>query len=151
MGTILFGLHKAMQGLAGFIRWIAPALPLIALLALGAVLYHWTPFVGPRASQARLQGELVSALETIEILNADLEAKTFELDLSRGLRKAEALDAARALTEQSAQCRIDVAEARRSTLIIEKLIGDPKDEDPSHDGTRGLIDPDGLRDLLKGD
>lgn len=149
MGTALYALHRAFQAFASFIRWSAPIWPWVALMALSAVIYHWTPVVGPRASQARLSAELVAMKEDRDNYQQKEAAAVLSLNLCRDLRKSDAAAAALAISSQAEQCRADIAAARRSAVIIEKLIGVPEDEDPSDDAPRRLIDPDGLRDALK--
>lgn len=149
MGTALYALHRAFQAFASFIRWSAPVWPWVALMALGAVVYHWTPVVGPRASQARLSAELVEMKEDRDTYQLKEANTALALKLCQDLRKSESDAAADAISSQAEQCRADIAAARRSAVIIEKLIGVPEDEDPSDDAPRRLIDPDGLRDALK--
>lgn len=149
MGMFLYGLHRGFQAFAAFLRWSAPVWPWLAIMALGAILYHWTPVVGPRAVSAGLKRDLVSMTESRDHYQQKEAEAALSLKLCRDMRRVDQGRATRAIDEQSEQCRADIAAARRSAVIIEKLIGEPEDEDPADDGDRRLIDPDGLREALK--
>lgn len=149
MGTFLYALHRGFAGLISFGRWIAPAVPWLAVAAIGAVLYHWTPIVGPRAALRAANEALVLAHEEAVMFKQAAEENAAALDMNRGLRTAEASQAVMAIAEQAQQCRAEVDSARRSASIIEKLIGEKSDEDPNPDGGRRLIDADELRNALK--
>lgn len=149
MGSFLYVLHLGFKGLISFCRWMAPALPWVAVMVIGAVLYHWTPIVGPRAALKAKQAALVVAYDDAATFKQSSDDYAAALQTTQSLRTAEASQAVTAIAHQAEQCRAEVASARRSAIIIEKLIGDPAHENASPDGGRRLIDPDELRNALK--
>lgn len=152
MGWILAMLHMAakavLPGLGGLLRFLRPFAPWIAAGVCGALVVWFLPVVGFGA----------------QIVRAELEADTWKqasLDWrksSRGWessfrsseanRKKEQDRAVDAVDLERIACSALVNEARRSAVVIEKIVTKEPTYDANRCPVRELVDPDRLREAL---
>lgn len=117
-----------------------------AALLIGS--YHMLPVIGPGARIGALKAD-VRAAEKGASDNAKAAA-AWELSFrsSEAARKGDQHAAAAAVTAANQACDTRLAEARRSTKVIERIVNAPAKLDASGCPVRGLVDPGELRDAL---
>lgn len=139
----------AGSGLSAAWRFIRPIAPWILVAVVGAVVWHWTPIVGPRAQLAALE-ERRATLETERDdwrrAAQGWEASYRSSEALRGRERTTAQAAAASLIEQ---CSARVAEARASARVVERIVTREPTYDESRCPVRERVDPGLLRDALR--
>ena len=120
----------------------------IASAALLIGSYHVLPVVGPGARIAALKEDVAEAQKAESKAKRDAAAWELSFRSSEAARQGDQLAAAAAVTEANRSCDKRLAEARRSTKVIERIVNAPSKSDGSGCPVRSLVDPGELRDAL---
>jgi len=116
---------------------------------IGALLWHWSPFIGPAASHARQEARYDVAMAGAN------EWKRHALGWMASYRLSESRRASEVQTSQDAasvllrQCAVQVAQARRSARAIETIVTTEPTYDASRCPVRQLVPADRLREALQ--
>lgn len=134
-----------MIGFASIAMRLAPY-AITAAVAVGA--YHMTPVVGPAARIERLKDDIKD--EKARALAAESLAKSRKqsFDDSEEARRVDQVAAGNAVTAAEQSCDARLAEARKSTKIIERIVNHVPKTDANGCPARSLVDPGLLRDAL---
>lgn len=127
------------------------ALKLLGCLAVCAVLiaaWEYTPAVGPRARVAQIAEDRDEWRRAQAAWEASSKGWKASFRKSETLRGEEARAAIDAVNRDQSSCDARVAEARRSSLAIERLLNAPPKIDDRCCPARSLLDPSELRDAL---
>ena len=154
MGWALAFLHmvaqRALPLLGGLLRLLRPLAPWIAAGLCGALLVWFLPVVGFGAQIVRAELEA----DTWKQSAADWQKSSNEWESSfrssEALRKREQDRAVDAVDLERTACTALVNEARRSAVVIEKIVTKEPTYDANRCPVRELVDPDSLREALTG-
>lgn len=121
----------------------------VAALALLLGLYEMTPVIGPRARVERVAEDRDAWRRATEAWTRNAGAWQASFRASEKLRDDEGQAALTATNAQQSSCDARVAEARRSSKAIERLLShEPPKPDARGCPGRALLDPGELRDAL---
>lgn len=155
MGTILYLAHRAAMALGGglgaLLRLIRPFWPWIAVAALGAFLGYYAPIVGSRVAIVKAEGQALTWERTANSYKATSEKWRKIFEQSEGLRRQEAGAVDSDFRIARAQCDSEIAAARSSARVIERIVTKAPTYDQNHCPVRELVDPGQLRDALGAD
>lgn len=115
---------------------------------LGAVLWTFTPWIGPAARYARLDDRHDVAVEAARRWEGYARGWMTSFHAAEAIRQHERADARQAVDQLSAQCDARVETARRSAVRIEHIVTKEPTYDPNRCPVRSLVDPGQLRDAL---
>lgn len=130
------------------------AAPYVLAGVVGALVWTFTPIIGPAAEVARVVGQRDVARSAAKEWERHARGWMTSFGLSENRRLSEADVARSAVTTDAARCDARVAEARRSSRAIETLITKEPTYETVPDAAgrcpdRRLADPGELRRALQ--
>lgn len=128
---------------------LAPLAPWFAVAALGAVVWHNLPVVGPATRLDRAAADTASWKTASEDWERSSRNWKASFTGSETLRKQEADDAREAVASEIERCAARVTEARHSARVIEHIVTKEPTYDANRCPVRELVDPDQLRQALQ--
>jgi hypothetical protein len=123
--------------------------PWALVAALGALLWTWTPMIGPAARHGRVSAERDAWRMASEGQERAARGWKASFIAAETLRAGEAATARAASASQIQQCAARVAEARASARAIETIVTREPTYDQNRCPVRELVDPGQLRDALR--
>lgn len=137
--------HRILQAAAPI---IAKAAPWILVAVLGAVAWHHAPIWGPAVQIRALEESRDAWKRSAEGWEANARAQKSSRDRSEALRREETQAAGDAVEAQAQQCRAEVAAARASARVIERIVTRESSYDENRCPIRSTVDAGSLRDAL---
>lgn len=154
MGWALAFLHmvaqRALPGLGGLLRFLRPFAPWIAAGVCGALLVWFLPVVGFGAQIVRAELEADTWKQSSDEWRKAARGWESSFRSSEASRKKEQDRAVDAVDLERTACTALVNEARRSAVVIEKIVTKEPTYDANRCPVRELVDPDSLREALTG-
>lgn len=154
MGWVLAFLHmvaqRALPLLGGLLRLLRPFVPWIAAGLCGALLVWFLPVVGFGAQIVRAELEADTWKQSAADWQKASNGWESSFRSSEALRKREQDRAVDAVDLERTACTALVNEARRSAVVIEKIVTKEPTYDANRCPVRELVDPDSLREALTG-
>lgn len=141
---------RTVLGAAGIVwrNLILPFAPWILVAILGAVVWTWTPFIGPMAKAARQDAQVTMLRAAAQAWERNALGWQRSYSLSEGRRGIEQEKARASAREAATTCSTRVAQARASARVIEKIVT----KEPTYDANlcprRELVPADQLRDAI---
>ncbi|KQS55883.1 hypothetical protein ASG17_07485 [Brevundimonas sp. Leaf363] len=123
--------------------------PYALAAVIGALLWHWTPFIGPAASHARQEARHDVAIAGTNEWKRHALGWMASYRVSESRRGEERQTSQAAATSLIEQCAARVAEARQSARVIERIVTKEPTYDPSRCPVRELVDPRSVREALQ--
>lgn len=152
MGSVLAFLHMvgkvAFPALGGLLRFLRPFAPWIAAGLCGALLVWFLPVVGFGAQIVRAELEADTWKQSAEDWRKVARGWESSFRSSEAMRKSEQDRAVDAVDLERKACSALVNEARRSAVVIEKIVTKEPTYDANRCPVRELVDPDSLREAL---
>ena len=132
------------------IRAALTALAPWALAAVvGALLWTWTPLIGPAARYARLEADRDAKAAAAKAWEAHARGWMASFHAAEAIRRDERADSRMATEQLAAQCDARVAQARQSARVIERIVTKEPTYDETRCPVRSLVDPGELRRALQ--
>ncbi|QFU30256.1 hypothetical protein [Brevundimonas sp. Bb-A] len=132
------------------IRAALTALAPWALAAVvGALLWTWTPLIGPAARYARLESDRDAKAAAAKAWEAHGRGWMASFHAAEGIRRDERQNSRMATEQLAAQCDARVAQARQSARVIERIVTKEPTYDETRCPVRSLVDPGELRRALQ--
>ena len=132
---------------------IRAALTAVAPWALaavvGALLWTWTPIIGPAARYAHLENDRDAKAAAAKAWEAHARGWMASFHAAEGIRRDERQNSRMATEQLVAQCDARVAQARQSARVIERIVTKEPTYDETRCPVRSLVDPDELRRALQ--
>lgn len=154
MGWVLAFLHMAakvtLPALGGLLRFLRPFAPWIAAGLCGALIVWFLPVVGFGAQIVRAELEADTWKQSAADWQKASNGWESSFRSSEALRKREQDRAVDAVDLERTACTALVNEARRSAVVIEKIVTKEPTYDANRCPVRELVDPDSLREALTG-
>lgn len=154
MGWVLAFLHmvakRALPLLGGLLRFLRPFAPWIAAGVCGALLVWFLPVVGFGAQIVRAELEADTWKQSAADWQKASNGWESSFRSSEAVRKREQDRAVDAVDLERTACTALVNEARRSAVVIEKIVTKEPTYDANRCPMRELVDPDSLREALTG-
>ncbi len=154
MGWALAFLHmvaqRALPLLGSLLRFLRPIAPWIAAGLCGALLVWFLPVVGFGAQIVRAELEADTWKQSAADWQKASNGWESSFRSSEALRKREQDRAVDAVDLERTACTALVNEARRSAVVIEKIVTKEPTYDANRCPVRELVDPDSLREALTG-
>lgn len=151
-GGFLYLAHKAATAVLGFVgglfRALRPYSPWLLVAFLGALAWQCTPVVGAGAQLARAKADAESWAAQAQEAQAEAETHWLAWSASEAARGREWMAAEEAMAQAQVSCQAQVAEARRSARVIEKIVTKEPTYDANRCPVRELVDPRSLREAL---
>ena len=151
-GGFLYLAHKAATAVLGFIgglfRALRPYSPWLLVAFLGALAWQCTPVFGAGAQLARAKAEAESWATQAQEAQTEAEKHWLAWSESEAARGREWMAAEEAMAQDQVSCLAQVAEARRSARVIEKIVTKEPTYDESRCPRRELVPADQLRDAI---
>lgn len=123
-------------------------LPYAAIAAAGALVWNYTPIIGPAASVARAEKSARAWRDSAVAWRGSSDAWKGQFYKAEGLRRDETQTAQDAAASLVNQCAARVAEARQSARVIERIIRTEPNYDENLCPRRVLVDPGLVRDAI---
>jgi len=130
---------------------IGAAAPWILAAVVGAAIWHHLPIWGPAGRINELTLEASAAKESARQWRDNAIGWKASADASEALRKQETQTAGNAVDQLLEQCRAEVAAARSSARVIERIVTRPPTYDENRCPVRSSVDLGSLRDALTPD
>ena len=132
------------------IRAALTALAPWALAAVvGALLWTWTPRIGPASRYARLEADRDAKAAAAKAWEAHARGWMASFHAAEGIRRDERQNSRMATEQLAAQCDVRVAQARQSAHVIERIVTKEPTYDETRCPVRSLVDPGELRRALQ--
>lgn len=152
MGWVLAMMHMAGKAvlpvLGGLLRFLRPFVPWIAAGVCGALLVWFLPVVGFGAQIVRAELEADTWKQSSDEWRKAARGWESSFRSSEAVRKREQDRAVDAVDLERTTCAALVNEARRSAVVIEKIVTKEPTYDQDRCPVRELVDPDRLREAL---
>ena len=152
MGWLLLVLDRAVKVvfplLGRLLRLLRPLAPWILTAALGALVVWFLPVVGFGAQIVRAELEADTWKQAAADWRRSSNGWESSFRSSEATRKKEQGRAVEAVDIERRACNAEVAEARRSARVIEKIVTKEPTYDANRCPVRELVDPDRLREAL---
>lgn len=116
---------------------------------VGALLWTWTPLVGPAARHARLESDRDAKAAAAKAWEAHARGWMTSFHAAEGIRRDERQNSRMATEQLVAQCDARVALARQSARVIERIVTKEPTYDETRCPVRSLVDPVELRRALQ--
>ena len=130
-------------------RILTALAPWALAAVVGAILWTFTPWIGPAARYARLEADRDARAEAAKAWESHARGWMASFHTAEAIREDERANARMAVDRLEEQCAARVDAARRSARIIETIVT----KEPTYDETscpvRSLVDPGQLRDALR--
>jgi len=150
--TIIAG---ALGGAGKILKAIGPLLfkaaPWILAAVIGAAAWHHLPRWGPAARINAITLEASAAKESARTWKQNAAGWKAARDQSEALRRRETQTAGNAVDQLLEQCRAEVAAARSSARVIERIVQRPPTYDENRCPVRSVVDLGSLREALTPD
>ena len=130
-------------------RILTALAPLALAAAVGAVLWTFTPIIGPAARHARLEARHDAAVSAAKAWEGHARGWMASFHAAEAIRRDESANSRMATDQLVAQCDARVAEARRSARVIERIVTKEPTYDENRCPVRSLVDPGELRRALQ--
>ena len=154
MAGLLAFLHMAAQALlpplGSLFRFLRLFAPWIAAGVCGALIVWFLPVVGFGAQIVRAELEADTWKQSAADWQKASNGWESSFRSSEALRKREQDRAVDAVDLERTACTALVNEARRSAVVIEKIVTKEPTYDANRCPVRELVDPDSLREALTG-
>ena len=154
MGWVLAFLDRvvkiAFPALGSLLRLLRPLAPWIAAGLCGALIVWFLPVVGFGAQIVRAELEADTWKQSAADWQKASNGWESSFRSSEALRKREQDRAVDAVDLERTACTALVNEARRSAVVIEKIVTKEPTYDANRCPVRELVDPDSLREALTG-
>lgn len=154
MGWLLAFLDMAakvvLPALGGLLRFLRPFAPWIAAGVCGALVVWFLPVVGFGAQIVRAELEADTWKQSASAWQKASNGWESSFRSSEAVRKREQDRAVDAVDLERTACTALVNEARRSAVVIEKIVTKEPTYDANRCPVRELVDPDSLREALTG-
>lgn len=128
---------------------LTPLLPWIAVAVIGAVAWHWTPWLGPAAQLERVSADRDQWETSAGDWRRAAEGWRASFERAEDLRSRETATAQAAAQSLIQQCSDRVAEARASARVVERIVTREPTYDENRCPVRERVDPGLLRDALR--
>lgn len=123
-------------------------LPWAAAAAVGALVWNYTPVIGPAAQVHRAEKAATSWRDSAIAWRGASNGWKASFGASEKLRGEENGTAQAAAASLISQCAARVSEARQSARVIERIIRTEPTYDENRCPTRQLVDPGLVRDAI---
>lgn len=151
-GSIIAGaLGVGARILGAVVPLIVKAAPWILVAVVGAALWHHAPVWGPAARINAITLEASAAKESARKWRENAQGWEAAFRTAEALRGKETQAAGDAVEAQAQQCRAEVAAARASARVIERIVTRESAYDENRCPIRRTIDLGSLRDALAPD
>lgn len=130
-------------------RILTALAPWALAAVVGAILWTFTPWIGPAARYARLEANRDARAEAAKAWEGHARGWMASFHAAEGIRRDERADARMAVDQLEGQCAARVDQARRSARIIETIVTKEPTYDEARCPVRSLVDPGQLRDALR--
>lgn len=127
---------------------IVKAAPWILLAVAGAVIWHHVPRIGPAARINAITIEASAAKESARKWREHAQGWESVFRKAEALRSKETQAAGDAVAAQAQQCRAEVAAARASARVIERIVTRESSYDANRCPIRSTVDAGSLREAL---
>ena len=131
------------------IRIMSALAPWVLAAVVGALLWTFTPILGPAARYERLEADRDMRATAAKAWEGHARGWMASFHGAEGLRRDERADSRMATDQLVAQCDARVAEARRSARVIERIVTKEPTYDENRCPVRSLVDPGELRRALQ--
>lgn len=127
---------------------IVKAAPWILVAVVGAALWHHAPIWGPAARINAITLEASAAKESARKWRENAQGWEAAYRKAEALRGKETQTAGDAVAAQVEQCRAEVAAARASARVIERIVTRESSYDANRCPIRSTVDVGSLREAL---
>lgn len=145
IAAVMGGFGRAFDLIAPIVVKLAPW---ILVGVLGAVLWHHVPRIGPAAQLQKIQADREIWKSAAVAWEGHARGWQASFERAEDLRKKETQAAGDAVAAQAQQCRAEVAAARSSARVIERIVTKESAYDQNRCPIRSTVDAGSLRDAL---
>lgn len=130
-------------------RILTAVAPWALAAMVGAILWTFTPWIGPAARYARLTDDRDARAEAAKTWEGHARGWMASFHAAEAVRRDERANARMAVDQLEGQCAARVDQARRSARVIETIVTKEPTYDETRCPVRSLVDPGQLRDALR--